>query len=67
MGFAFGCEKDASLAKGWVSPSRQSFPPVGFLVDANGKLAFIGEVAELEPSLGAVLAGKQDLKAAAEK
>lgn len=66
MGFALGYEKESGLKKGWIDPSRQGPPPASFLVDGKGKLAWIGMLEDLEPSLGEVLAGKQNLKKAAE-
>lgn len=66
MGFAFGYEKESGLKKGWIDASRQGPPPASFLVNAKGKLAWIGMLEDLEPTLGEVLAGKQDLKKAAE-
>ncbi len=61
IGFALGYEKDALVDKTWRDAAKLVFPPNFFLVDKQGKIAWIGGLDELEPTLTQVLAGKHDL------
>ncbi|MBK7875375.1 MAG: tetratricopeptide repeat protein [Planctomycetes bacterium] len=63
--FALGYEKDSLVDKTWREAAKQVFPPNFFLVDKQGKIAWIGDVDQIEPTLTQVLAEKHDLAQAA--
>lgn len=67
IGFALGYEKESLVDKTWREAAKQVFAPNHFLVDKGGKIAWIGNLENLEPTLGEVLAGKHDLAKAAKE
>lgn len=54
------------MAKSWIEASdRGGVIPVAFIVNGNGRLAWIGHPADIEAPLADILAGKWDLAAEA--
>jgi thiol-disulfide isomerase/thioredoxin len=56
-----------AMAKSWMDAARQEGIPTAFVVNNEGKIAWIGHPNELEKPLEKVIAGTWDLKAAAEE
>jgi thiol-disulfide isomerase/thioredoxin len=57
--------KDGTMARTWMTAAEQWFVPRAFIVNADGKIAWIGHPGKLDEPLGQIIAGKFDLKAAA--
>ena len=58
--------KNGKMAETWLTAAKQSFLPIAFLVDTQGRIAWIGYPKTLpEKTVTDVLAGKYDLEAAA--
>src|SRR5262245_21924541 len=57
--------KDGTMARSWMTAAEQWFVPRAFIVNADGKIAWIGHPDALDEPLAQVVAGKYDLKAAA--
>lgn len=55
------------MAKTWLEASYQEGIPASIIVDANGKVAWIGHPMELDEPLEKIIAGKWDLAAAAKE
>jgi thiol-disulfide isomerase/thioredoxin len=55
------------MATNWMEASKQPGIPTAFIVNKDSKLAWIGHPMEMEPVLEKVVAGKWDLKMAAEE
>jgi thiol-disulfide isomerase/thioredoxin len=55
------------MAKHWMDAAAQEGIPTAFIVNADGKIAWIGHPTEMEKPLDDILAGKWDLKAEAAK
>lgn len=53
------------MARTWLQASYQEGIPASFIVDQNGKVAWIGHPMELDEPLEKIIAGKWDLAAAA--
>jgi thiol-disulfide isomerase/thioredoxin len=58
---------EGAMAKHWMDAAGQNGIPTAFIVNADGKVAWIGHPVELEQPLADVVAGKWDLTAAATK
>lgn len=59
---------EGTMAKTWMEAAKQDGIPTAFIVDQNGKVAWIGHpMAELDQVLDQVLEGKYDGAAAAKK
>jgi thiol-disulfide isomerase/thioredoxin len=62
---------DSHMAKAWMQAANQNGIPAAFIIDQEGRIAWIGHpMADLEKTLENVISGKHDLaaaKAAAEK
>lgn len=59
---------EGTMAKTWMEAAKQDGIPTAFIVDQNGKVAWIGHpMAELDEVLSQVLAGKYDVDSAAKK
>jgi len=65
MRFRVAIDRDARTADAYRRASRESAIPRSFLVDQNGRLAWIGHPAQAEPVVERMLAGTWDLAAAA--
>src|SRR5262245_64947650 len=57
--------KDGKMAKAWMAAAAQWFVPRAFIVNAEGKIAWIGHPVGLDEPLEQIVAGTYDLKAAA--
>jgi thiol-disulfide isomerase/thioredoxin len=57
--------KDGTMARTWMTAAELWFVPRAFIVNADGKIAWIGHPSKLDEPLGQIVAGKYDLKAAA--
>jgi thiol-disulfide isomerase/thioredoxin len=55
------------MAKTWLEASYQEGIPASFIIDQNGKVAWIGHPMELDEPLEKIIAGKWDLAAAAKE
>lgn len=53
------------MAKNWMDAAQQEGIPTAFIVNGDGKVAWIGHPTELEKPLDQVIAGNWDLKVAA--
>ncbi len=60
-------EAKGVMAKTWLEASHQQGIPASIIVDANGKVAWIGHPMELDEPLEEIIAGKWDLAAAAKE
>ena len=54
------------MAKTWMEASGQNGIPTAFIVNKEGKIAWIGHPMEMERPLEKIIAGTWDLKTAAE-
>jgi len=61
-----GKRGDGKMAKGWMEAAGQEGIPTAFIVNAEGKVAWIGHPAEMDKPLEQVAAGKWDIAKAAE-
>ena len=59
--------EDGVMGKTWMEASGQAGIPAAFVVNGDGKIAWIGHPMELEKPLEKILAGSWDLAAAREK
>lgn len=60
-----GQGKDGKMASGWMTAAGQNGIPTAFVVNGEGKVAWIGHPMKLEKPLEEILAGKWDLATAA--
>lgn len=58
---------DGPMAKKWMTAAGQDGIPAAFIVNGEGKIAWIGHPAKIDESLAAVVAGKYDLAKAKEE
>jgi thiol-disulfide isomerase/thioredoxin len=58
---------DGAMSKAWMNAAQKAAPPVSFVVDKAGLLAWIGHPMDLDPVLEKVAAGKWDTLAEAKK
>ncbi len=56
--------RNGAMAKGWMQPSGQDGIPSAFVVDREGRVAWIGHPMEMDEPLAAVMAGTWDLEKA---
>jgi thiol-disulfide isomerase/thioredoxin len=56
---------DGKMAKAWMQAAGQNGIPSAFIVNGDGKVAWIGHPMEMEKPLDQVVSGKYDLQAAA--
>ncbi|HEX4589365.1 MAG TPA: redoxin family protein [Gemmataceae bacterium] len=56
---------EGAMNKTWMSAAEQDGIPTAFVIDKDGKIAWIGHPMEMEKPLAEIAAGKWDLKAAA--
>ncbi|MDB5385242.1 MAG: resA 8 [Planctomycetaceae bacterium] len=59
--------KDGLMHKSWLAASLQEGIPVAFIVNKEGKVAWIGHPGELEDPLSQIVTGKWDLAAEVKK
>jgi thiol-disulfide isomerase/thioredoxin len=57
---------DGAMAKNWMIAAGQNGIPTAFIVDGEGRIAWIGHPTQMEAPLEKIVAGKWDLKAAAD-
>ncbi len=55
------------IANSWMKPASEEGIPCSFIVNGDGKVAWIGHPARMEESLAQILDGTYDLEAAREK
>jgi thiol-disulfide isomerase/thioredoxin len=58
---------DGKMAQAWMTAAGQSGIPTAFIVNGDGKVAWIGHPMSMDKPLAQVVEGKWDLKAAAEQ
>ena len=57
--------EDGAMAKNWMIAAGEESIPTAFIVNGDGKIAWIGHPESLEKPLEQIIAGSYDLKAAA--
>ena len=60
-----GDPRNGKMARAWMTAAAQWFVPRAFIVNAEGKVAWIGHPEALDEPLEQIVAGTYDLKAAA--
>jgi len=60
-------KNDGKMIKTWMTPAGLNGIPVAFVVNGDGKIAWIGGPKDLEEPLEKIKSGKWDLKAAAKE
>jgi thiol-disulfide isomerase/thioredoxin len=60
-----GDARQGSMAVNWMSAAHQDGIPTAFIVNGNGRIAWIGHPGEIDGPLAKVAAGKWDVRAAA--
>jgi thiol-disulfide isomerase/thioredoxin len=58
---------EGAMAQTWMNAAGQGSIPAAFIVNGDGKVAWIGHPGEIEEPLSQILAGTYDIKSAAEK
>ncbi len=58
---------EGAMAKGWMTASGQNGIPTAFIINKEGKIAWIGHPMEMEKPLEKIIAGTWDLKEAREE
>ena len=56
---------EGAMAKAWMTAAGQNGIPTAFIVNKEGKIAWIGHPMEMEKPLEKIVAGTWDLKAVA--
>jgi thiol-disulfide isomerase/thioredoxin len=56
-----GGKGDGKMARNWMEAADQSGIPTAFIVDKDGKIAWIGHPMRMDKPLGEIVAGKWDL------
>jgi len=54
MQYRVAYDSKRAMSAGWMQPAAQTGIPTAFLVDAEGKIAFIGHPSDLEAAIAAV-------------
>ncbi len=62
-----GDPRDGKVVMNWMIPSEQEGIPAAFIINAEGKIAWIGHPAEMEEPLEQIVDGTWNLAAATEK
>jgi thiol-disulfide isomerase/thioredoxin len=57
---------EGAMAKNWMIAAGQKGIPTAFIIDGEGRIAWIGHPATMDDPLDKIVAGKWDLKAAAD-
>jgi thiol-disulfide isomerase/thioredoxin len=60
-----GKRQDGKMAKNWMIAAKQNGIPTAFIIDGEGRVAWVGHPTGLEDPLKQIAAGKWDLEAAA--
>jgi hypothetical protein len=64
---AGGKRDEGKMAKNWMTAAEQDGIPTAFIVNGDGKIAWMGHPTQMDKPLEEIVAGKWDLKAAAAK
>ncbi|MEL7473499.1 MAG: TlpA disulfide reductase family protein [Planctomycetota bacterium] len=67
MAYTVAVEDGEQMAESWMKKAGRSGIPSAFLVDQDGKIAWMGHPMGMDDTLKALLDGKHDAKAAAEE
>jgi thiol-disulfide isomerase/thioredoxin len=59
-----GKRQDGFMAKNWMIAAKQGGIPTAFIIDGEGRIAWIGHPMRMEDPLTKIVAGKWDLEAA---
>ena len=62
MGYTVGWDKDRATNEAFMTAAKQNGIPCSFLVDRNGKIAYIGHPMSIDSVLEQVIAGKHDIE-----
>jgi enterochelin esterase-like enzyme/thiol-disulfide isomerase/thioredoxin len=65
MDYRVATDLKGAMLKGWLQAAGQDGIPTAFIVDGDGKIAWIGHPTAMDKPLEKIHAGKWDLKAAA--
>jgi thiol-disulfide isomerase/thioredoxin len=65
MDYRVATDQEDAMAKNWLQAAGQNGIPAAFIVNGDGKIAWIGHPAAMDEPLEKIHAGKWDLKAAA--
>jgi thiol-disulfide isomerase/thioredoxin len=57
--------RDGAMAQNWMAAAQQQGIPTAFIVEGEGKVAWIGHPTEIDRPLAKIVAGKYDLQVAA--
>ncbi|MBL4809654.1 MAG: redoxin family protein [Phycisphaerales bacterium] len=64
MSYTVAVEEGSSMSDNWMKPAGQNGIPAAFIVDGDGKVAWIGHPSQMDKPLKAVVAGEFDSKTA---
>jgi hypothetical protein len=67
MAYRVATDSKGAMSKNWMEAAGQSGIPSAFIVNGDGKIAWIGHPMQMDKPLDQVLEGKWDLEAAAKK
>lgn len=56
-----GKANEGKMSKNWMQAAKQDGIPTAFIVNGDGKIAWIGHPREMEKPLGQIVAGKWDI------
>jgi thiol-disulfide isomerase/thioredoxin len=62
---AGGNRADGKMAKNWMIAAKQNGIPTAFVIDGEGRVAWVGHPMQMEENLKKIVDGKWDLEAAA--
>lgn len=66
MGYSVAIEKDTQMASSWMEAAGQNGIPAAFIVDQNGRIAWVGHPMRMDEPLRAVVNGDHDVTRARE-
>lgn len=67
MKYTVAIEEGTSMAENWMKPAGQNGIPAAFIVDGQGKVAWIGHPMQIDEPLAKVIAGEYDVESEAKK
>src|SRR5262249_45714706 len=67
LGYTVALDTDRSMLTAWMQAAGRQEIPTAFVVDRDGRIAWIGSPAEIDTPLAGIVAGTHDLAAAAAK
>jgi thiol-disulfide isomerase/thioredoxin len=67
MNYRVATDDDGKMSKNWMEAAGQGGIPAAFIINGDGKIAWIGHPMEMDQPLADIVGGKYDLKAAVAK